>query len=141
MVELKIVTYEDKDFWYTFDKHLPESEFPHIVELKRGYVVYNDGKPMGVWRWNLFWDNTPFITMIYFEESERGKGIGRQVISMWEEERRKEGFTTVMTSTQVDEMAQHFYRKMGYEDCGCLVLNRIPELEQPMEMFMIKKIG
>ena len=42
----------------------------------------------------------------------------------------------LMTSTQVDESAQHFYRKIGYKDCGCLVLD-IPELEQPMEMFLI----
>ena len=45
----------------------------------------------------------------------------------------------LMTSTQVDESAQHFYRKIGYKDCGCLVLD-IPELEQPMEMFLIKQI-
>lgn len=44
-----------------------------------------------------------------------------------------------MTSTQVDETAQHFYRQIGYKDCGCLVLD-IPELEQPMEKFLIKRI-
>ncbi len=44
-----------------------------------------------------------------------------------------------MTSTQTDESAQHFYRKLGYQDAGCLVLD-IPGYKQPMEMFLVKKI-
>lgn len=43
----------------------------------------------------------------------------------------------IMTSTQVDEDAQHFYRKLGYKDCGGLTID-IPGYEQPMEMFMNK---
>ncbi len=57
----------------------------------------------------------------------------------WEKQMKAKGHKAVMVSTQVDETAQHFYRKIGYKDCGCLVLD-IPELEQPMEMFLIKKI-
>ncbi|WP_312107147.1 hypothetical protein [Lachnoclostridium sp.] len=45
----------------------------------------------------------------------------------------------IMTSTQVDESSQHFYRKLGYKDCGCLVLD-IPGFEQPLEMFMAKAL-
>ena len=34
----------------------------------------------------------------------------------WEAEMKNQGFCMVMTSTQVDESAQHFYRKpMEYE--------------------------
>ena len=44
----------------------------------------------------------------------------------------------VMVSTQVDEEAQHFYRKLGYKDAGGLVID-IPGYSQPMEMFMVKK--
>ena len=65
--------------------------------------------------------------------------MGKNVILLWESEMKAKGYNVVMTSTQVDENAQHFYRKIGYKDCGCLVLN-IPKLEQPMEMFFIKQI-
>lgn len=41
--------------------------------------------------------------------------------------------------TQVDEGAQHFYRKLGYKDCGGFVID-ISGFEQPMEMFLIKSI-
>ena len=39
----------------------------------------------------------------------------------------------VLTSTQVDEDAQHFYRKLGYKDCGRLTVD-VPGYEQPMEI-------
>ena len=45
----------------------------------------------------------------------------------------------LLTSTQVDEEAQHFYRKLGYKDCGGFVID-VPGYEQPMELFMIKGI-
>ena len=45
----------------------------------------------------------------------------------------------VMTSTQVDEDAQHFYRKLGYKDAGGFVVD-VPGYEQPMEMIMIKAV-
>ena len=45
----------------------------------------------------------------------------------------------VLTSTQVDEDAQHFYRKLGYKDCGGFVID-VTGFQQPMEMFMIKAI-
>ena len=52
---------------------------------------------------------------------------------------KSQGYGMIMTSTQVDEEAQHFYRKLGYKDCGGFVVD-IPGFEQPMEMFMIKGI-
>ena len=43
----------------------------------------------------------------------------------------------IMTSTQVDEQAQHFYRKLGYRDRGSLFLDHTP-LEQAQELLMVK---
>ena len=45
----------------------------------------------------------------------------------------------VLTSTQVDEQAQHFYRKLGFKDCGAPLID-IPCYAQPMEMFLRKDI-
>ena len=50
-----------------------------------------------------------------------------------------QGYGMLMTSTQVDEDAQHFYRKLGYKDCGGFVID-VPGYEQPMEMIMIKEV-
>jgi len=40
-----------------------------------------------------------------------------------------------MTSTQSDESGQHFFRKVGYEDVGSLLLP--PE---PLEIMLMKRL-
>ena len=55
----------------------------------------------------------------------------------WENEMRELGYKMVMTSTQVNEQAQHFYRKLGYKDRGGIFLDGTP-FEQPQEMILIK---
>ena len=88
-------------------------------------------------RYNLFWDNTPFLTLIYIADAYQNKGYGRQAMLYWENEMRELDYKMVMTSTQVDEQAQHFYRKLGYKDKGSIFLDDTP-FEQPQEMIMIK---
>ena len=101
MTKIEYVTSNDKAFWYSLDKHLPEKEFENKVASKQGY--------------------------------------GKQLLKHWEEDMKAQGYGMVLTSTQVDETAQLFYRKNGYKDCGSLVMN-IPCHEQPMEMFLSKGI-
>ena len=57
----------------------------------------------------------------------------------WEKDMKLLGDGLHLTSTQVDEEAQHFYRKLGYKDCGGFVID-VLGYEQPMEMFLIKGI-
>jgi ribosomal protein S18 acetylase RimI-like enzyme len=139
MFSIDYVTEQDKDFWFTIDKHMAESEFLLKVRDKRGYVIKDDEKPIGVLRYNLFWDNTPFLSLIHLGEHYRRKGFGKKAMRHWEKEMQMLGYRAVMTSTQVDENSQHFYRKLGYKDAGCLVLD-IQGYEQPLEMFMIKSL-
>jgi len=139
MLKIKYVSKEDKAFWFSLDKHLSENEFELKIRDKRGYIIYDDEKPVGLMRYNLFWDNIPFLTLIYIHESEQGKGIGKQAMLYWENEMRDIGYKMVMTSTQVNEEAQHFYRKLGYKDKGALFLDNTP-FEQPQEMFMLKNL-
>ena len=49
------------------------------------------------------------------------------------------GYTMTLTSTQADEDAQFFYRRLQYQDCGILVLNDCP-LSQPAELFLCKTL-
>jgi ribosomal protein S18 acetylase RimI-like enzyme len=139
MFDLRYVSDADKWFWFTLDKHLDDSEFDLKVRDRRGYIISNDGKPIGIMRFNLFWDNIPFLTMIYIDGQSQRKGFGRQVMLHWENEMRSLGYKMVMTSTQADEQAQYFYRKIGYVDRGCLVLDSTP-FAQPQEIIMIKTL-
>lgn len=139
MEEIRYLRNEDKQFWYRLDKHLPETEFKNKIHTKRGYVLLKSGKPIGLLRYNLFWDNIPFCTMLIIEENYRGKGYGKKLMTYWEKDMKEQGYGMLLTSTQVDETAQHFYRKLEYKDCGGFIID-IPQYEQPMEMFFVKAI-
>ena len=137
MFHIRYVSEVDKLFWFSLDKHLSENEFILKVRDHRGYIIFDDGKPIGIMRYNLFWDNTPFLTLIYVEGSSQRKGFGRHAMLHWENEMRGLGYKMVMTSTQADEQAQYFYRKLGYIDRGCLILDNTP-FKQPQEILMLK---
>lgn len=139
MTEIRYVQAEDKEFWYSLDRHLPEQEFHDKIRNRRGYVLLEGNKPVGLLRYNLFWDNTPFCTMLFVDREHRGKGYGKKLMERWEADMKAQGYGMLLTSTQVNEEAQHFYRKLGYKDCGGFVIE-VPGYEQPMELFLIKSI-
>jgi GNAT superfamily N-acetyltransferase len=129
----------DREFWYQLDRHLPEKEFEKKIRDKQGYVLWEDGIPKGLLRYNLFWDNTPFCTMIFICWDSQKCGYGKMLMEYWENDMRKQDYGMLMVSTQVDENAQHFYRKIGYKDCGGFTVD-IPGFEQPIEMIMNKAL-
>lgn len=137
MLEIRYVRETDRDFWYCLDNHLPEKEFTQKVEKHQGYVLLADDKPIGLLRYQLFWDNTPFCTMLYINEKHQNLGYGRQLMEHWEKDMRENGYGMTLTSTRADETAQHFYRKLGYRICGGFVID-IKGYEQPLELFMAK---
>ena len=139
-MDIRYAELQDKSEWYRLDSHLPETMFEEKVRNKQGYVIMEEGKVAGIFRFNLFWDNTPFCTLLYIDEAYRGKGYGKLLMEHWENDMKAKGYGMLMTSTQVDEEAQHFYRKLGYKDCGGFVVD-VPGYEQPMEMIMIKAVG
>ena len=100
------------------DEHISEKTLKHKIENKEVYVVKNNGKIIGWLRYNLFWDNIPFINMIYILEECRKMGIGKELVKHWEHEMKQNGYKNVLTSTQSNEDAQHFYRKLGYKEIG-----------------------
>ena len=97
MISIKYVTIEDKEFWFSLDMHLAESEFVKKVRDKQGYVLYDDGIPKGLLRYNLFWDNTPFCTLLFVDWSSQKNGYGRRLMEFWEKDMKSQGYGMVMT--------------------------------------------
>lgn len=108
----------DIELLHQYDKHISRDELENVVRMKRIYIAKVNGHFAGWLRYNLFWDNTPFMNMLYIIEEYRGKGFGRQLVEVWEEQMSNLGYKELMTSTQSDEYAQHFYFKLGYEAIG-----------------------
>ena len=105
------------------------------IESKEIYIVQEETKIIGWLRFNLFWDNIPFMNKIFFLEEYRRKGNGRKLVNYWENKMKKNGYKGVLTSTNSDEEAQHFYRKMGYTEVG-----GIKYLNEPYELIFYKSI-
>ena len=139
MTEIRYAEEKDKAFWLSLDRHLAEGEYMQKVARHQGYVLEEEGVQVGLLRYNLFWDNTPFCTMLFVDWPYQKKGYGRLLMEYWERDMKEQGYGMLLTSTQVDEDAQHFYRRLGYRDCGGLVMD-VPGYEQPMELFLVKAI-
>lgn len=140
MFKMRYAAQTDKSFWFALDEHISESEFSLKVRDKRAYIICARNKPIGIMRYNLFWDNIPFITLINIKETYQRKGFGKKAMMAWEDEMRNSRYKMVMTSTRVDEQAQHFYRKLGYSEKGVLAFDNTP-FEQPEEMIMMKSLS
>ena len=104
------------------DRHISRQELESSVRLGRVYVAEKQGVFVGWLRYNLFWDNTPFMNLLYVLDSCRGKGFGSLMLKYWETWMKQAGYETVMTSTQSNECAQHFYNKLGYGAVGGFLL-------------------
>ncbi len=139
MIDIRYAGPADRAFWFRLDRHLPEAEFERKARDRQGYVLTVDGAPAGILRYNLFWDNTPFCTLLFIDAPFRRRGLGRLLMARWEADMKALGYDLVLTSTQADEDAQHFYRKLGYRDCGGLVIG-LPGRAQPMELILIKAL-
>jgi GNAT superfamily N-acetyltransferase len=103
-------------------EHISRERLLEKVVGHQMLVARLDGATVGWLRFGYLWDQIPFMNMLYVLEPHRGRGIGRQLVSFWEDQMRQGGYGRVMTSTQADENAQHFYRKLGYADIGGFVL-------------------
>ena len=134
-MEIRYANNEDFEIISKYDKHISKEELENLIKLKRVIVMFNDNNFVGWLRFNLFWDNTPFMNMLYFIEGEREKGYGRKLVEFWEKEMASNGYKFVLTSTQSNEDAQFFYRKIGYIDRGLLLLPN-----EPLEMILYKSI-
>lgn len=104
------------------DRHVAPQELASLVRAGRVLVAEVGDAPVGFLRWGLFWDQVPFMNLLWVVAERRGRGIGTALVRTWEAAQRDADHPFVLTSTQSDENAQHFYRRLGYIDSGALFL-------------------
>ncbi|WP_300823082.1 GNAT family N-acetyltransferase [Schaedlerella sp.] len=136
-MEIKAITAHDKEFVMSLDKHVDDTGYANRIYTKSGYVIWEGNQRIGILAHCILWDTLPFLNLIFLKEEHRGNGFGKQAILDWEREMKEQGYPMTLLSTQADEGAQHFYRKLGYIDCGGLIFHNTP-FDQPMELFFRK---
>lgn len=135
-MNVRLAVKEDLRTLCACDRHIRPKEMALSIGLGRVYIIEVGGAFAGWLRYNLFWDNTPFMNMLYVLEPYRGQGAGRLLVRHWEDVMLAGGHDYVMTSTASDEYAQHFYHQLGYSTVGGFM----PQ-DGPYEVILGKSIG
>jgi GNAT superfamily N-acetyltransferase len=130
----------DWPFWHSLDGRISRGLFLRKAAVGECYVAEASGVTAGLLRWNRFWDEVPFCTLLFIEASQRGLGLGRALVARWEDDMRALGHGMAMTSTQSDEDAQDFWRLLDYRDAGSFDID-VPGYEQPTELILLKDLG
>lgn len=134
-----IIEYAAFDTAYQYlianDRHVHPDIIQKKIKQNEILIVREQVQFIGWLRYGYFWDIIPIMNMISIEENHRRKGFGSQLVAFWENEMRKQGHTSVMTTTLSDEQAQHFYRKLGYVDSGALLLP-----DEALEIIFLKTL-
>lgn len=121
-MKIRPATMRDLETVAHHDWHVTKKELSDLIERSRVIIAETDEGFAGWLRYGLFWDIVPFMNMLHLREEERGKGYGKMLVEYWENEMRAMGYPKVMTSSQSDEYAQHFYVKLGYTAVGSFLL-------------------
>lgn len=117
------------------DRHISPEELWKAIAAGHILTAEEENAWAGWLRWNLFWDNTPFMNLLFVLDGWRGRGVGKALVLEWENQMRAAGYETVMTSTVSSEYSQHFYEKLGYRAIGGFTLPG-----EPYELIMAKEL-
>lgn len=113
---------DDFDRLLPLDHHISAAMLAQKNDRQEVLVAKNDAELVGWLRFGYFWDNLPFMNLLFALEPHRGNHIGTKLVLHSENAMQAQGLDQVFTSTLADETAQYFYRKLGYIDCGALFL-------------------
>ncbi|WP_019123424.1 GNAT family N-acetyltransferase [Brevibacillus massiliensis] len=80
------------------------------------FVAYREGQPVAAGRLRSYGEGTGKVERIAVLKSERGTGMGRQIMLAIEEAAARQGFKSLKLNSQCH--AQPFYEKLGYEPFG-----------------------
>ena len=135
-VTTSVASTADLPFLRDVDTHVSPDNLADLVSMGRVMVVALDGDAVGCLRWGLFWDQIPFMNLLWVLPGWRGQGIGRTLVEAWEKSQLAAGHELVLTSTMSNERSQDFYRRQGYVDTGALLLP-----EEPTELILRKPLA
>ena len=80
------------------------------------FVAYADEQPVGACRLRTYAPGVGKVERVAVLQTERGTGLGKQIMRVMEEAAREAGFSQLKLNAQTH--AQRFYERLGYEPCG-----------------------
>jgi GNAT superfamily N-acetyltransferase len=135
-ITIRIANASDMTALLERDRYIPADVLSKKIVNGEVLVAYNGGIFVGWLRYGLFWDNTPFMNMLFIIDGYRGEGIGKRLTLFWEARMASKGYQTLMTSTQQNETAQHFYTHLHYRAVGGFM-----QSNGEYEVIFMKEVG
>jgi len=84
-------------------------------------VLEVNSQMAGLIRYDVLWSTVPFLSLIFIEESHRGKGYSNQMLEFLKQYLSDEGYIALLSSSQTDEPdSQNWHRHMGFKSNGII---------------------
>lgn len=135
-MDIRIATQNEYAQLAGLDHHISKAMLAQKISQGEVIVAVQEAVVIGWLRYGYFWDSIPYMNMLTVLGEYRGQGIGTQLIAYWEAMLRDRGFIEVLTSTMANERSQFLDRKLGYQDCGALLLPG-----EPLEIILRKDLA
>ena len=126
--DIRIVTNEQEKqdaldvrrFVFIEEQEVPEDpeidEFDEPGARTTHFVAYSEATPVGAGRFRTYKEGVGKVERVAVMKSQRGTGLGAQLMKGIEEEASRQGFGKLKLNAQCH--AQRFYEKLGYEPVG-----------------------
>jgi GNAT superfamily N-acetyltransferase len=122
MISIRAAAPGDSDFLGGFELTPNEVKLREAMEGGNIQIALADEAPVGFMCFSVLWGTLPLLEFFEIVAAQRGRRLGTSAVRAWEQAMKDRGFDLVLTSTGADAGAQHFWRKMGYVDCGALTV-------------------
>lgn len=122
MITIRTAVETDIGFLHSLEMVPRGDRLAAALEKGSIWIVRSGETSVGFLLFSVLWGSLPFLEFFEILASQRGRNFGADAVRAWEREMGSRGFDLVLTSTQADGDAQHFWRRMGYVDCGALTV-------------------
>ena len=97
-MDIRTAVPADLDGIRRYDRHIPVTRLEDCIRRGLVDVLEENGRIVGMLRWNLFWQSLPFLDLIFLDDALRGQGWGTKMMSRWESNMAALGFDHVLLS-------------------------------------------
>ena len=137
-VIIKTANENDVEVISKHEHHLSKAVLRDKISRNEILAVFDNGIFIGWLRYGMFMDLVPFMYMLELLPEYRGMGLGKKLVLHWEKNMRGQGYKMVMTSTQQNEHAQHFYNALGYVAVGGFIQTHEALTDESYEIILSK---
>jgi ribosomal protein S18 acetylase RimI-like enzyme len=126
----------DFGFLRAFSNEPSDEQLQAQIDQGRLRIIESEEGDVGFIKFCVLWEILPFIEVIIIRQDRRRCGLGTRAVRDWEREMAERCFRHTIVSTQANETAQIFWRRIGYQDCGSFTLPA-----RPTELFLYRDIS